>query len=158
VEANISAIIGQTVDASSKLELYINDFVRYPNPDGVGFARLTTAWDENVVTWNAPPGWTGVLFYYPEPSATGWYTVTGAGLAAFLQDALDSRAGVASLQIADYVYSNDTSGFDSASDDDTNSPSRKPKLTVVYGLATVPTLHASATPQPFIQPLQIVGY
>lgn len=130
MEADISSISeGATISADSKLEIYIAH--RYTDRTMVWW-WAQDAWDEGTITYNDQPGGAAPVFNYSPPEADGWFTITGEDLATWLQAMLDDKGGNASWQMHPSCLATQEGGFRFASDDDTNDPSRKPKLTVVY--------------------------
>jgi hypothetical protein len=148
MDADLSSVpVGSTIQPSSKLELYVY-FVRATWPCTL-HRVAQPAWTENGVTWNAYDGvndWASpggdystpaVPFTFP--SATGWLTITGADLAAFLQDALDNRAGIARMLIRVDAESGSGKGGGFRSDDaEPPYENQKPKLTIDYAVPGVP--------------------
>lgn len=140
MRADISSIAGETINSTSKLEVYVS--VAY-GATAQTIHRITQgAWTEMGATWNkydginawATPGgdFSTPTVPYTSPSATGWFTITGADLAAFLQDALDNRAGIVDMLLkCDTEPQGPAKGFLFNSDD---AASNKPKLTVDYGV------------------------
>lgn len=158
MDADISAIPAGNVIASTSM-LEINVQSRSSSSEPTTIHRITqAAWTEAGVTWNKYDGtnsWTtpGGDYSTPAvpftgPAANGWLTITGADLAAFLQDALDNQAGIVRILLrVDDESLTANKGFRFYSDDDTTSPSQKPKLTVDY---------AAPSAAPFIRPVKVL--
>jgi len=142
IEADISALIGETIEATSELRLYATSVLS--GPEACHIYRVTqTACTEAGMTYNKYDGtnnWTtaggdfttpSVAFTYP--AAAGDLIITGAELAAFLQDAIDSRSGIARMMLKLDTENGDRGG-EFYSDDYTGSYYLlwRPELYVVY--------------------------
>ena len=105
IRFDISALAGKTAGNTSTLTFYSWDGSDFPVTVDCTIHRVTRTWTEAGVTWNKYDGtnnWTtpGGDYTTPSDSATaGTNTLvfTGAGLAAILQDAIDSRSGIVNL-------------------------------------------------------------
>lgn len=138
MQADISELAGLTIYNTSKLEVNVWS-VLSGGAAACVFSRITrTDVVEAETTWNVyktgsnwtTPGGDSANPYvnFTGPSATGWFTITGDELAAFLQDTL-ARDGIVRM-LGQTVEATPTKGFGFYSDDDTGDPSRKPKLTI----------------------------
>lgn len=145
---------GSVFDNASKLEL---DVFQAAEAAGGDFKlhRLTRTdvveaeftWDEykSGSSWTSPGGdydAPEVAFTGPGVNETGWLTITGASLAAFLQDALDDRAGIVRF-LGKRVTEVGTDRWHCRSSEYEDDTSKRPKLTAVY---TPPTV------DPFLRP------
>jgi len=141
IEVDISAIpSGSTIASTSKLEKYCTGV------DAAAAATLYRVTQTDVVelevTWNSrktgsawvtPGGDYGdPHVHFTTPAAPGWFTITDAEFAAFLQDALNNRGGIGRMLLRIDTESAPTKGAAFSSDDDTHDPSWKLKLTVDY--------------------------
>ena len=139
LDFDISAIpAGSTIQDTSKLELYVLSI--YTNGSGTaqtGYRITQAAWTETGVTWNKYDGtnaWTTAggdystpSVSYTGPTTTGWFSISGSSFAAFLQDALDNRAGIVRLILRLDAEDGSVRGFAASNDEDATNP---PKLTV----------------------------
>ncbi len=102
LEFDISDLVGEAIDAASELKVFV-----YTIDGGQAFTchRFTKVIVEGEVTWNknhatsnwASPGgdFAAPTVAFTGPSSTGYQVIlTGSGLAAFLQDAIDNRSGI----------------------------------------------------------------
>ena len=141
-DADISAIPpGSIIVSTSKLELYCKTvyaataatLYRITQPD---WTELGATWGDYIYPndhWYTPGGdYSTPSVAFTTPAATGWFTITGADFAAFLQDAINNRSGIARMLLRVDTESDTLKGADFASDDDTHDPSWKLKLTVDY--------------------------
>lgn len=148
LRTDISAIpAGATIAATSRLRLYV---ISHTGGAGktlsVFGGRTLRAWTENGATWNKYDGtnaWTSgggegyttdfndplAVFTLPDVTAT-WFEWTGAGLAAFLQDALDTRAGI--VQMVLFSYNALVDGYWVIASDDYATTTLRPQLIVDY--------------------------
>ena len=120
------------VQSTSKIRIYLLSLNAVTN--NAQWWRPDAAWNEvdpGGLTYNNAPGaaqpWdTGAA----AAQATGWYTITGANLAVFFQDALDNRSGIVSF----VYFANTADAFWVAQSDDADNP---PELTIDYLLPHV---------------------
>lgn len=128
MEINISAIeAGSIISSDSKLEIYVTHRWTYRQ---MVWAWVTDdSWGEDTITYNNKPIVSAPYNNYLMPTADGWFTITGAGLAAWLQTILDDKGGSGGWSMYPICLATQEGGFRFYSDD---AASYKPKFTVVY--------------------------
>lgn len=138
---NIQDFAGWTFGAASKLRIFSLAPGGAVGIGSINIKRATRLWTENLVTWNKYDGvhaWTSAGGDFTTPtvaftlngSETDFYDITGAGIAAFLQDALDSRSGILNILMKVETEAAGDTGI-SMNSRHASSAARRPALTLV---------------------------
>lgn len=144
IDFDISDILGATIADTSKLGIWAYDFSGTPSDYVFEYRRITqAAWTEAGVTWNKYDGsntWTSGGGDYTTPTFNGngpsvdgaMWELTGAGLQAFLQDAIDSRSGIVRLLLKRQLENGVDTHFFALPCEWGSPAERRPTLTVDY--------------------------
>lgn len=132
-----------TILSTSKLELYVG-FI-YDTLDDVVLFRGLYDLGEYTATYDNATATTTPAFEHPWPDDVGWWTITGASFASWLQDAVANRDRICRMFLLPSVETGAARGVRVYSDDDTGDPSRKPKLTVDFTVPAVGRVRVQAT-------------
>lgn len=168
LRTDISSIpVGSIIADTSKVRLYVTDM-----SGGVGWAaviyRCLRAWVESQATWNVwstgnnwtTPGAGGYgtdvytpLVNFTSPTVGAWFEVTGAEVAAFLQDALDNRSSIVNMLLRKATDNDADNRFTFWAEGGTYPP----QIVVDYTLPVAMLLPRIQYQTP-VTPTQVVGY